>query len=111
MLRMRSHKAIKPMYKLLMVICILGSVSVLTNPQQSPEATYPKLAIHAVSPDDFIPKGWNLESMKKGDLNGDGRIDIALVLHQNDPRNVIHNKVGLGVNQYDTNPRILAVAL
>jgi hypothetical protein len=92
-------------------MCILASVTVLTKPQDLPKVTYPKLAKHAVSPRGFIPKGWKLESVKRGDLNGDGRVDIALVLHQNDPRNIIHNEGSLGADQFDANPRILAVAL
>ena len=101
----------KTIYKLLLLICTLGSVSIVTRPQEIPETTFPKLARRAVSPNDFVPKGWKLEQMKKGDLNGDGRADIALVLHQNDQRNVIHNEDGLGARQFDSNPRILAVAL
>jgi len=100
-----------PVYKLFLLFCILSSVSVLTKLQDMPEAIYPKLAVHAATPNDFIPKGWKLEQMKKGDLNGDGKADIALVLHQNDPRNVVRNELVLGAAQYDTNPRILAVAL
>lgn len=45
-----------------------------------------------------------------GDLDGDGRPDLALVLRQQDPVNVVRNDSGLGENPLDTNPRILAVA-
>jgi len=57
----------------------------------------------------FTPKGWTVEQQTTGDLNGDGLPDLVFVLHDTDPRNVIKND-SLGVEELDTNPRILGVA-
>jgi hypothetical protein len=58
----------------------------------------------------FVPGGWYLEKSVEGDLNGDGRTDLALIIRQNDPKLVIDND-GLGRDQYDGNPRTIVVAL
>ena len=76
-----------------------------------PTVTYPKLVQRASSIAGFVPKGWVLEQTKTGDLNGDGRADAVLVLHQNDPRNILENKDGFGVARLNSNPRIVAVVL
>jgi hypothetical protein len=76
-----------------------------------PAVSYPALAGHAGSAEDFGPPGWPLESKVSGDLNGDGRDDLVLVLRGNDPRNLIDARERGGPQSFDTNPRILAVAL
>lgn len=76
-----------------------------------PEVAYPKLPAHAASAEGFAPKGWKVEAKAAGDLNGDGLPDIALVLRQHDPRNVLDNRDNLGPDRFDTNPHILAAAL
>ncbi len=74
-----------------------------------PDVSYPNLPRQAASADGFVPRGWFLEAQAHGDLNRDGVGDLAIVLRQNDPKNVIENPA-LGENPFDTNPRILAVA-
>src|SRR5688500_10551792 len=76
-----------------------------------PEVRYPRLTRQATTAAGFVPSGWMLEKIQRGDLNGDGAADLAMVLRQNDARNVISNTEGLGVETLNTNPRILAVAL
>ncbi len=76
---------------------------------QIPEVIYPTLTAHAATAQGFVPKGWKLETLLKGDLDGDGRDDLVLVLHQQDPHNVVEHD-GLGESPLDTNPRMLAVA-
>ena len=75
-----------------------------------PEVTYPRLTRQATSAAGFVPAGWTLEKNLRGDLNGDGAADLAMVLRQTDRRNVVSNTEGLGVESLNTNPRILAVA-
>jgi hypothetical protein len=75
-----------------------------------PDAHYPTLPAQAAAVADFVPQGWCLEAREEGDLNGDGRPDVVLVLRQQDPSNVVSHTDGLGENPLDTNPRILAVA-
>lgn len=76
-----------------------------------PAVTYPALPRQAASAEGFVPPGWRLEAQAKGDLDGDGTADLALVLHAADPKNVVPNPDGFGDDPLDTNPRILAVAL
>ena len=73
-----------------------------------PDVQYPKIATYAESPDGFVPAGWKLESLARGDLNGDALPDIVLVLRDADPANLID--AGLP-DKLDTNPRMLVVAL
>jgi hypothetical protein len=75
-----------------------------------PPVRYPALPAAAASAEGFAPRGWRVEAQASGDLSGDGRADLAIVLRMNDPANVLAND-GLGDNPFDTNPRILAVAL
>lgn len=74
-----------------------------------PEVTYPGLPKQAASAQGFVPQGWMLEAQASGDLNRDGVPDLAFVLRQNDPKNVISDP-HLGQNPFNTNPRILVVA-
>ena len=75
-----------------------------------PAARYPALVGVAASAEGFAPEGWAVEHRASGDLDGDGRPDLVLVLRQHDPANIIRHE-GLGVDPLDTNPRILAIAL
>ncbi|WP_175909558.1 hypothetical protein [Burkholderia metallica] len=81
-------------------------VSVRVAAQDVPS---PLIVPLAGKPEDFVPKGWKLEFQTKGDLNGDGRDDLALVLRDNDPANVISDD-GMCESPFDANPRILVVA-
>ncbi len=91
---------------------ILGSIFYAIPAQSQnfdmPLVTYPELASHGASINDFVPKGWRLELSRKGDLNKDGKLDHVLVLRCNDPKNIVKND-GLGVDKFDTNPRLLAI--
>jgi hypothetical protein len=73
-----------------------------------PEVIYPEVERQGATIDSFVPKGWRLEMSRKGDLNKDGMPDHVLVLRCNDPENIVNND-GFGPNDFDTNPRILAV--
>lgn len=75
-----------------------------------PAARYPALVARAATADGFAPRGWTVEHSVSGDLNGDRRPDLVIVLRQRDPANIIRHG-GLGESPLDTNPRILAVAL
>jgi len=75
-----------------------------------PPVSYPALVQHASTAEGFVPAGWRIESHASGDLNGDGRADVVLVLRGNDPRNVIDARAQGGPEKFDTNPRLLAVA-
>lgn len=76
-----------------------------------PAVSYPVLASTAASARGFVPRGWTLETSVAGDLDGDGKPDLAFTLHMADPANVLKNEGGFCGETIDTNPRILAVAL
>lgn len=75
----------------------------------APPVRYPTLEDRATPEKGFVPTGWRLEYSKRGDLDADGRDDLLMVLRMQDPKNVLRNE-GLGQDNFDTNPRILAVA-
>lgn len=87
------------------------SISACASAQELviPEVTYPALPQQGLSAQDFVPRGWKLETQKAGDLDKDGKDDLLLLLHMDDAKNIVKNE-GLGQNPFDTNPRILAVA-
>jgi hypothetical protein len=74
-----------------------------------PVVEYPRLPRTAPEPGGFVPRGWQLERTVHGDLDTDGRSDLALLLRMRDARNVLRND-GLGTPEFDTNPRMLVVA-
>jgi hypothetical protein len=92
------------------VALLVGFAACAAQALDIPDAAYPPLPRQAVSAEGFVPPGWRLEAQAKGDLDGDGKADLAFVLHGTDPKNVVANPDGLGVDSLDTNPRILAVA-
>jgi len=88
---------------------LLAATTSLAQPLSIPDVTYPTLPAQAASADGFTPTGWRQEILAKGDLNGDGVEDLALLLRNQAPENVLDNR-GLGPRRFDTNPRILAIA-
>ena len=77
---------------------------------QIPEVVYPVLPAEAAAAEGFVPSGWRIDDRAEGDLDRDGSADLALVLRQQDPANVIADE-RLASGPFDSNPRILAVAL
>ena len=74
-----------------------------------PPARYPAIPAAAASAAAFVPAGWRIESQVSGDLDGAGAPDIALVLRGRDAAAIIPAE--MCENPFDTNPRILIVAL
>lgn len=74
-----------------------------------PEVAYPALPAQADRAQGFVPPGWRLETAREGDLDGDGRKDLLLVLHMQDPANLVDRDTG-GGQRFDSNPRMLAIA-
>ncbi|MES2443593.1 MAG: hypothetical protein V4574_12250 [Pseudomonadota bacterium] len=89
----------------------LAATAARAQDAELPPVRYPALAPHADAAQGFVPAGWTLEQQQSGDLNGDGRADLALAFHQADSKNVIANEGGMCGDTIDTNPRILAVVL
>lgn len=87
-----------------------GGVSVASQPVELPPVRYPALAARANDAAGFVPPGWTLLSRRRGDLNGDGAADLALLLRMNDPANVVSVGFGDVRRPFDTNPHLLLVA-
>lgn len=89
-----------------LVACAVAAFS-----YEVPEAVYPVLPGTAPTAEGFVPAGWAIEYLAKGDLNRDGRDDLLIALKGTDPANLIVNDpASPGVDEWDANPRILAVA-
>ena len=56
----------------------------------------------------FVPAKWKILEKVQGDLNADGLADLALIIENTDPKNIVTNE-NLGSNQLNTNPRQLLV--
>lgn len=85
------------------------ATSAAAAPPVIPPVTYPTLARTASTAEGFAPTGWTVEQRQSGDLNGDGRPDLVLILRDTSAANVVDNS-GLGRRRLNTNPRMLAVA-
>jgi hypothetical protein len=90
-------------------VSLLNAATAMAQPLSIPEIAYPTLPAQAASAAGFVPAGWRQEILATGDLNDDGIDDLALLLRNTAPKNVLDNR-GLGPSRFDTNPRILAVA-
>lgn len=75
-----------------------------------PPYEFPLVVAQAGDYQDFVPKGWVLLKVVQGDLNGDGRPDLLILLQGDDDRYRYVNE-GLGSRNVDANARILVVAL
>lgn len=73
------------------------------------ESDFPTLAQTASKCEGFAPKGWAVLAKAEGDLNGDGKADCAAIFNATESRFIFKND-GFGTSEFDTNPRILAVA-
>ena len=96
----------------LVTICLslYGACGLAAAEPAIPAVSYPALVKHAGSIEGFLPMEWRMELKQSGDLNGDGRDDVVLVLRAIDERNVIDVRGQGGPENFDTNPRILMVA-
>lgn len=74
-----------------------------------PPAAIPALPESAADAIGFTPAGWRVESHAEGDLDRDGRPDIAFVIREHDPAKIVSHDA-LGEDPLDSNPRILVVA-
>ena len=74
-----------------------------------PPVEYPPIAGRAADAAGFVPHGWRLEQEHRGDLDGDRREDLVLVLRMDDPANRIPGAAAAAPG-FDTNPRMLVAA-
>jgi hypothetical protein len=90
-------------------LSLLGLLAAPAPAQELPPVDYPRLPHASANAQGFIPKGWRIEARAAGDLDRDGKADLALVLRGTDPANVIREE--MCEERLDTNPRIVAVLL
>ncbi|MCH5721393.1 hypothetical protein [Niabella hibiscisoli] len=67
-----------------------------------------QLSVYKKEFQNYIPKGWVLDTALKGDLNKDRQADAVLVLRNTQSSNFRKNE-GLGMNLLDLNPRRLLI--
>jgi hypothetical protein len=93
---------------------IAASPAARTSParafRQVDEPGYPRLPERAATARDFVPEGWTLEKMLQGDLNGDGRADLAMVMREKDPEKMLTASEGGDDRDFNTNPYRIAAA-
>lgn len=97
-------------WALFVVGMVLAAGARASDDDFAPRVVFPTVPAQAQTKAGLVPKGWVVEKEEQGDLNGDGSPDLLLILHMNDPKNVVKND-GLGPDELDTNPRMLVVAL
>jgi len=88
---------------------LLTALTASAQELRIPPVDYPVLPARATTAEGFLPSGWRIEEQLSGDLNGDQRDDLVLVLRQQDPRNIVEHD-GFGISPLDSNPRMLAIA-
>jgi signal peptidase I len=76
---------------------------------EPPPVQYPKLPAFVRQPADFVPRGWKTVAIKRGDLNGDKRPDVAVLMRMTDPANIRSVESNRYYKQDDTNPYLLAI--
>ncbi len=72
------------------------------------DSDYPQLEKYGQKIEDFVPKNWTMVDKGFGDLNGDKISDCAIVIKGNDKK-FLNKNDGLGVSEFDTNPRMLVI--
>jgi len=93
----------------LLAALLLTALPAFAQELRIPPVDYPVLPADATGAEGFVPSGWRIEQQLRGDLNGDKREDLVLVLRQQDPRNIVEHD-GFGISPLDSNPRMLAIA-
>ncbi|WP_419804399.1 hypothetical protein [Terriglobus sp.] len=102
------HDAVKCVTVCLLFLTCGSNMYAQDDDPDIPKAPIPRLAATAANAAGFAPRGWKVQVQSSGDLNGDGRPDLAFVLHETNPKLVLHPD--FGTDNLDTNPRVLGIA-
>ena len=100
---------VRPTFLCLVCFATCLMVRAQEDDPEIPRAPVPRLPATAANAAAFAPRGWKVQVQASGDLNGDGRPDLAFVLHEVNPKLILHPK-DFGTDNLDTNPRVLGIA-
>ena len=92
------------------LLMLLVAWAAVAEDELWPPVSYPAIVERASTKAGFVPEGWALEYDISGDLDGEADDDLLLLLKMQEPGNIVEHD-GLGTSPYDTNPRLLVVAL
>jgi hypothetical protein len=95
---------------LLAVLLVAAPAAARGQSLEIPPVRYPDVPPSAREAQGFVPAGWTMVAREAGDLNADGREDLALLMRMGDPANILAVPVGERTERFDTNPHLLAVA-
>jgi hypothetical protein len=87
-----------------------GMLSAHAQEYAIPPVQWPAIPERVDTAQGFVPDGWWLEYHVEGRLDDDARPDLLVLLRMQDPANIIEHD-GLGMSPFDTNPRMLVIAL
>ncbi|MBZ4192271.1 hypothetical protein [Niabella beijingensis] len=68
----------------------------------------PVIKKKAATVEGFVPQGWKIAYTAKGDLNKDTNSDVAIIIQNTNPKNLVSNE-RLGPDTLDLNPRMLLI--
>lgn len=80
------------------------------QPIDPPPVAYPAIPQAAASAKGLVPAGWKIVVRKNGDLNADGKADVAMLLRMASKANVVPIPDSTPPERFDTNPYMLVVA-
>ena len=93
----------------LVAVAVLSSAAA-AQMLEPPPVTYPQLPQAAATDAAIVPAGWKIAERASGDLNGDGKPDLAVLLKMDSKANFLPIPDSSPPATFDTNPFLLAVA-
>lgn len=101
------------MKKTILLLTIILCCSFFINAQDSfsypTNFKFPKIKKESKAIKDFVPKNWKIIDRAFGKINKDATEDVVLILKADYAEFLNNNKEGLGVDIFDTNPRMLLI--
>lgn len=105
-----SHRTCRTISRPLLAAAALAA-GAGAQPIDPPPVTYPAIPQVAHSAKGLVPAGWKIVAQKNGDLNADGKADVALLLRMASKANVVPIPDSKPAERFDTNPYVMVVAL
>lgn len=102
---------LRPLIAILLIPAAAAGAAQSEEDVGLPAVAVPRLPAEADRLEDFVPPGWRVETAVRGDLDRDGRADLAFVLRTARP---VEATTPYGMSAglpFDSSPRLLAAAL